>query len=331
MKKLNFTIVGSGAYGTCLANVLSDNGYDVVIYGIDEKQIDDINIYHQNSFFFGDLKLNKNIKATTQLSAALNETDVLILAVPTLALKVVIPKICETTDRNFIVINTAKGMNEEDNNLLSNFIKNQFHKSNLMKDYAVIYGPSIASEVAKRLPTAVTLACEKKEVAEILKPYFLNEYFALEISTDVVGCELVAALKNAIAIGSGILDGLQAGDNARSSLITLGMQEIYKISKVFGGKQETFMSYAAIGDLILTATSPKSRNYRLGYDIGTNNNPKKTLSDSKNTTEGVGVIKIAYDICQKYQIQSNIFSNLYEILYNFKHPVYLANNFLNSI
>lgn len=326
MKK-NFTIIGSGAYGTCLANVLADNGNDVVIYGIDEGEINDIQHKHKNSHFFGETKLNRRILATSNLEAALDKTEILILAVPTKALHSVIGRLKETLTHPVIVINTAKGL-AANGDLLSTYIKKEFEGSNLMTAFGAVYGPSIASEVVRRLPTGVTLVMHDQKLAKSISKNFQNEYFAISLSDDFAGCEIAAALKNGIAIGSGIMDGLEAGDNARASLIARGLKEIYEISKEFGGKLETVLTYASAGDLILTATSPKSRNYSLGHRIAIESNPEQTMSHLTTTTEGVEAVRVAYEICKKHHIQSEIFLNLYEILYNFKRPIVLVNNFL---
>lgn len=326
----NFTIIGSGAYGTCLANVLADNHHEVIIYGIDQGQIDDIAIHHKNREFFGEIKLNNKIKATTNLAAALEKTDILILAVPTSVLSSVLDQIIIVADRPLIVVNTAKGLNPKNNDLFSNTIIKKLGKAKILSHFGVIYGPSIASEVIKRLPTGVTLGMSEKMVADDLKSLFQNEYFAVETTNDIPGCEIYAALKNGIAIGAGILDGLQAGDNARAVLIIKGSQEIFKISSIFNGKIQTGFSYAGGGDLILTATSPKSRNYDLGFRLATATNIEKILHNNKLTVEGVAAIKIAHALSTKHNLKTPIFTNLYEILYNFKRPITLVNNFLKS-
>ncbi|ATZ16571.1 glycerol-3-phosphate dehydrogenase (NAD(P)+) [Entomoplasma freundtii] len=326
MKK-NFTIIGSGAYGTCLANVLADNGHEVVIYGISESEINDIKFKHQNSQFFGDAKLNQNILATTNLEAALAKTEILILAVPTKALHSVIAQLKATLTHEVIILNTAKGL-APNGDLLSTYIQKDLHDFAMVSDYGALYGPSIASEVVRRLPTGVTLVMKNKKLAKSIANNFQNEYFAIGLSDDFAGCEIAAALKNGIAIGSGILDGLNAGDNARASLIAKGLREIYEISQVFGGRLETVLTYASVGDLVLTATSPKSRNYSLGHRIAIEGNPKETMENLSTTTEGVEAVKIAHQLCEKNHIPSEIFLNLYEILYNFKRPIVLVNNFL---
>lgn len=326
----NFTIIGSGAYGTCLANVLADNGHEVIIYGIDKTQIEDISIHHRNRQFFGETNLNTKIQATTNLTAALAKADILILAVPTSVVSIILSQVVAIATRPLIVINTAKGLDPDNGNLLSAMIIDKLQKNNLLSHFGVIYGPSIASEVIKRLPTGVTLGMVDKMVADDLKRLFQNEYFGVETSQDIAGCEIYAALKNGVAIGAGIIDGLHAGDNARAALIIKGSQEISEISKIFHGTAATGFSFAGGGDLILTATSPKSRNYSLGKKLAKSSSVKKILINNQVTVEGVAAVKAAYEISRKHNLKTPIFTNLYEILYNFKRPITLVNNFLKS-
>ncbi|ATZ18839.1 NAD(P)H-dependent glycerol-3-phosphate dehydrogenase [Williamsoniiplasma somnilux] len=327
----NITIIGTGAYGTCLANVLADNGHSVVMYGIVETQVNDLNINHKNSTFLGDIKFNQNIKATTDLSAALEKTDILILGVPTVALKSVIKDIIKYAKNEMIIINTAKGLDEENLGLLSDLIKREFAESKMMKEYAALYGPSIASEVAQRKPTALMLCSDKLEVAKDLAKIFSNEYFYVYPWNDLAGCEIAAALKNTVAIGSGILFGFEAGDNAQASLITVGANEMFLIGSQFGARLETFFNFAGLGDLILTASSQKSRNFTLGRKIAKYNSAKIAMENYKLTVEGVGSAKIAFNLCKKYNLKTSLFENMFQILYNDTKPIALINNVFNDV
>lgn len=327
----NITIIGTGAYGTCLANVLADNGHNVVMYGVVESQVDDINMYHKNSIFFGETKFNDKIRATLDLAAALEMTDILILGVPTVALKSVIGQIKVAAKRKMIVINTAKGLDEENLGLLSTLVKQEFAGTDLMEHYAAIYGPSIASEVANRKPTGLMLCADDINIAKELCPIFSNEYFYVYPWDDLAGCEIAAALKNTVAIASGIFYGFEAGDNAQASLITVGVNEMYQMGKYFGAKLETFLNFAGLGDLILTASSQKSRNFTLGRQIVEAGDAKTALQNSKVTVEGVRTTKIAFEICQKFKLNTTLFENMYQILYNNIKPIVLINNVFKSV
>ncbi|WP_339034628.1 NAD(P)H-dependent glycerol-3-phosphate dehydrogenase [Spiroplasma endosymbiont of Cantharis rufa] len=327
MQKEKIAIIGTGAYGTVLANVLADNGHDVIMYGIEETQVEDINNNHLNSKFFQDLLINSNIKATTDFAAAMEKANIVILSVPTFALDNAIENVIKFGKREMHIINVAKGLDEENLDLLSKKIKKRFQGKDIMKSYGAIYGPSVAIEVIMRKPTCVMSCNEDEKTAIYIANLFSNEYFIVEPTTDVVGCEVAAALKNSVAIAAGLLHGFLAADNSKASLITIGNAEIYTIAKHFGAKIETFMNFATLGDLILTASSLKSRNFSLGVQIAQKDDAKTVLISHKNTVEGVLSCKLAYEISQKYKIKVPMFEILYKILYNNHKPSALVNDF----
>lgn len=330
MNSKKITIIGTGAYGTALANVLTDNGHKVMMYGIEEKQVNDINVNHLNQAFFQDLLLNENIKATTDLAVALENAEIVILSVPTFAVDAVLEGIIKYGKREMHIINTAKGLDEDKLDVLSKKICAKLADKQVMKSFGAIYGPSVAIEVIMRKPTCVMSCNEDAIIAAEMAAIFTNEYFIVKPTTDIVGCEIAAALKNTVAIANGILTGFGGADNAKASLITIGNSEMYKVARHFGAKIETFMNFAALGDLILTASSRKSRNFSLGVQIAENDDAEKVLKSHKNTVEGVYACKLAYKICKKYQISSPFFENMYKILYNKGRPSALVNDFFKN-
>ncbi|WP_338983017.1 NAD(P)H-dependent glycerol-3-phosphate dehydrogenase [Spiroplasma endosymbiont of Othius punctulatus] len=327
MKK-NFTIIGTGAYGTVIANVLADNGHDVIMYGIDEKQVQDIDINETNSMFFGDIKINANIKATTSLEAALENCEYIVLGVPTAAIKITIENISKVLTRKVHFINTAKGFDEESKNLLSISVKKMLEKNNILKSYSGLFGPSIAIECIERKPTCVMMCNEDIELATELSDLFNNEYFSVFPSTALVASEVSAAAKNTVAIAAAMYNTMTKSDNATASIIAKGNSDIFELSKYFGADPTDFMNYCTIGDLILTTMSPQSRNYQLGKKLAESDNPKEVLSEQKITVEGVLACKVIHDILAKSTIKSKLFEIMYEILYNYKRPSIVMNNVL---
>lgn len=324
--KVHFTIIGTGAYGTVLANVLADNGHDVIMVGVDESQVKDINENNLNSLFFKDLLLNSNIKATLDFAAAMEKAEVVVLGTPTFAIDKVLDNLVKYGKREMHIINVSKGMDEEKLDVLSKKIKLKLDGEGVMKSLGAIYGPSVALECIQRKPTCVMSCNPDIEVAQLIAELFSNEYFVVKATTDLVGCEVAAALKNTVAIASGILYGFSGADNSKASLITIGNNEIFNIAKLFGAKVETFMNFATLGDLILTASSIKSRNFSLGIEIAERDNADKVLKSHKHTVEGVGACKIGYEIAKKFEISSPLFEIMYEILYNNGKPSVLMND-----
>ncbi|AHB36150.1 NAD(P)H-dependent glycerol-3-phosphate dehydrogenase [Spiroplasma apis] len=327
MKNMKIAIVGTGAYGTVLANVLSDNGHSVIMFGIDNTEINDINEKHLNSKFFGDLIINDNIIATNDFAQAMEKAEIVILSTPTFALDNALDNVLKYGKREMHIINVSKGLDSENLDVLSKKIKTKLSNKGVMKSYGAIYGPSVAIEVIMRKPTCVMSCNEDKEVAQLMADIFSNEYFFVKTSTDIIGCEIAAALKNTVAIANGILTGFAGSDNSKASLITIGNAEIYNIAKHFGAKIETFMNFATLGDLILTATSPKSRNFSLGLQIAEKDNAKNVLKTHKNTVEGVAACELAYKIIKKHKISSPFFEIMYKILYNNGKPSVLIHDF----
>ncbi|ASP28571.1 NAD(P)H-dependent glycerol-3-phosphate dehydrogenase [Spiroplasma corruscae] len=323
----NITIIGTGAYGTVLANVLTDNGHNVIMHGIENSQVNDINDNHINSAFFRDLIINENIKATNDFPVAIEKAEVVILSVPTFALDSALDNILKYGKRKMSIINIAKGLDEENLDLLSNKIIKKLENKNVMKNFGALYGPSVAIEVILRKPTCIMSCSKDKVFADFIANLFSNEYFIVKSTTDIAGCEVSAALKNVIAIASGILQGYSASDNARASLITIGNAEIYKFAKVFGAEMTTFMNFATLGDLILTCSSFKSRNFSLGMAIAENNSAATALKYHKKTVEGVASAKVAFKLMEKYKIDTPLFEIMYKILYNNLNPSNLINSF----
>ncbi|WP_342269161.1 NAD(P)H-dependent glycerol-3-phosphate dehydrogenase [Spiroplasma endosymbiont of Aspidapion aeneum] len=318
--KSKVAIIGTGAYGTVLANVIAENHNQVTMYGIDRKQVEDIDKNNLNKEFFGDILINKNINATCDIKEALNDANVVIICVPTFAIEKILELLDKNIDHPVHIINTAKGLVGDNHNFLSKKIKNYFRDSKNIISYGGIYGPSLAKECIMKKPTCVMMANEKIEIANELAKLFINDHFYVQTTTDILGCEIAGALKNTIAIACGIIDGFGYGDNAHACLITIGHQEICRFAKHFGAKEETFLNFATMGDLVLTASSKGSRNFSLGNSIAFNDSAQKVLESHKVTVEGVLTCKLAVEIAKINNISMPLFELMYEILYNKHKP-----------
>lgn len=324
-KQKNITIIGTGAYGTVLANVLTDNNHNVIMYGINRKEVNDINNYHLNCHFFGNLKINKKIKATTNFMTAVENAEYIILGIPVVVIKLIIEKINKTVTKPVVIINVAKGLDPETHEILSKTIVKLINPS-ILKTYAGIYGPSIAKEVLQRKPTCIMAVSNNLAIAQKIRDLFNNEYFVTFADDDVIGTEYAAALKNAIAIASGIFNGLYKSDNTKASLITMGLNEIKIFAKSKGAHIETFLNFAGLADLILTATSIKSRNYLLGFEIAQADDAERVLLNRNKTVEGVLTCKTIVLDARANNVTLPLFEALYDILYNKKRPSLIINN-----
>lgn len=310
---MKVAILGTGSWGTALAQVLSDNQHEVLMWGIDLDEVVDIHRYHQNAKYFPDIYINEDIQATTDLDM-IKECEVVLIATPSFTLEEVCQKINSVMEQKVIIINVAKGFHPETHKRLSVVIKETV-RPEILTDVVSLIGPSHAEEVINRLQTVVSAVCENEESAKVVQYLFSNEYFRVYRTDDVIGAEIGVALKNIIAIASGVLSGIGLGDNARAALITRGLAEIKRYGIAFGGHEETFLGLTGVGDLIVTCTSEHSRNFQAGYTIGKHNSARIFWQNNTKTVEGVRAAEIVYLEAQKLGISMPITEQVYRILY----------------
>lgn len=319
-------VIGSGSWGTALAQVLADNKEEVIIYGIEKTEIDDINLNHENSKYFEGVELNPNLKATDDITVV-KDADIVLLAVPTFAIEGICLQIDPYLKNNIIVVNVSKGFHPETSERMSEVIRRCISKEHLSSVVSLI-GPSHAEEVVIRLLTTIDAVSLKEEDAQVIQRTFSNNYLRIYTGDDEIGSELGVAIKNVMAIASGILSGLGYQDNTRAALITRGLQEMIRYGVFFGGKQQTFMGLTGIGDLIVTCTSIHSRNFEAGYQIGKENDVTNFLKYNKKTVEGVRTAKIVHKVAKENNIDMPICEEVYQILFEGKEPKTCANDLM---
>lgn len=312
---MNVTIFGTGTWGTALAQVLSDNGHTPLLYGIEQSQVDDINLNHRNTFFFGDeVVLHRSVQATTDLDHAMAHSNIYLLSVPSFAMRGLLDQISQKLNKKVLFINTAKGFDIEKEERLSDLIREEIQPS-FLRGVVSLIGPSHAEEVVIRLLTVVTATSQEFDNAVLIQELFSNEYFRVYTQTDEIGAELGVAYKNAIAIASGVLAGLGYGDNARAALITRGLAEMVRFGLHYGAKLETYLGLTGLGDLIVTCNSVHSRNFQAGFEIGKANDAKIFLETNKKTVEGVRTAKIIHQLSLKNGLELPIVNGIYKVLY----------------
>lgn len=323
---MKIVVIGSGSWGTALAQVLADNKEEVIIYGIEKSEIDDINLNHENSKYFEGVELNPNLKATDDITVV-KDADIVLLAVPTFAIEGICLQIDPYLKNNIIVVNVSKGFHPETSERMSEVIRRCISKEHLSSVVSLI-GPSHAEEVVIRLLTTIDAVSLKEEDAQVIQRTFSNNYLRIYTGDDEIGSELGVAIKNVMAIASGILSGLGYQDNTRAALITRGLQEMIRYGVFFGGKQQTFMGLTGIGDLIVTCTSIHSRNFEAGYQIGKENDVTNFLKYNKKTVEGVRTAKIVHKVAKENNIDMPICEEVYQILFEGKEPKTCANDLM---
>ena len=317
--KENIAVVGAGSWGTALAIVLADNGHEVRLWTQNEKRIEEINVKHTNHQYLPDIELPKNIIASSSIEDILSELDVVVLAVPTKAIREVLQSIKSVRTEPFMVVHVSKGIEPDTLMRISEMIREELPQE-LCKDIVVLSGPSHAEEVSLRHPTTVTVSSENMKAAERIQDIFMNQHFRVYTNPDVVGVEIGGALKNIIALAAGISDGLGYGDNAKAALITRGLAEIARLGTRMGADPLTFSGLTGIGDLIVTCTSVHSRNWRAGNMLGKGQKLQDVLDNMGMVVEGVRTTRAARQLSVKYGVEMPITEALYRILFEEKEP-----------
>lgn len=311
-------VIGSGSWGSALAQVLQDNDNDVILYSISASQVNAINTLHENPEVLPGVVLNPKLKATLDIEVV-KEADVIVLSVPSFAIVDVVKQINELIHKKVIIVNTAKGFHPETKNRLSVEIRKHIDAEKLSSVVSLI-GPSHAEEVARKLLTLINAVSLKEEDAKVIQQLFSNGYFRVYTSNDEVGCELGVALKNIMALCAGIVQGLGYGDNTRAALMTRGLTEMSRYILKQNGKLETLLGLCGVGDLIVTCTSVHSRNFTAGKSIGEQNDATLFLKENTKTVEGINACKFLAPLAKAQNIEMPIVEKMYQILFENLKP-----------
>ncbi len=315
---MKIAVIGSGSWGTALANILAGNKHDVLIWGKNEDEILDIQNNHQNSNYFEDVTLSSDLKATTNFDDLL-EYDIFLLAVPSIAIEEVCQRINDNVKNKITIINVAKGFHPITHEYLMDVIRNSMDKEKLQAVVSLI-GPSHAEEVVLGQLTAVNAVSTDLEAASLVQHLFSNDTFRVYTNDDEIGAQIGVAIKNIIALASGIAKGLGHGDNARAALITRGLAEMARYGVYFGGKMETFLGLCGVGDLVVTASSEHSRNFQAGYAVGKAGSVDDFNKHNTKTVEGVSAAKVVHEVALENNIEMPITQQVYEVFYESKDP-----------
>lgn len=307
-------IIGAGSWGTALAMLLHKNGHEVTVWSVIEAEIAMLKKEHEHKEKLPGVKLPEDMVFTTDLRAAVEGRDVLVLAVPSPYTRSTARMLKEYAEPGQRIVNVAKGIEEGTLMTLSQIVEEEVPQA----EAAVLSGPSHAEEVSRGIPTTIVVGAGKKETAEYLQNLFMNDVFRVYTSSDVLGIELGGALKNVVALAAGIADGLGYGDNTKAALITRGIAEIARLGVTMGAKFETFCGLTGIGDLIVTCASMHSRNRRAGILIGQGKTMEEAMKEVKMVVEGVYSAKAAMGLAVKYGVQLPIIEQVNAVLFENK-------------
>lgn len=304
-------IIGAGSWGIALSVLLHNNGHTITVWSALPQEIEQLKACHEHKEKLPGVKLAEDILFTTDLSNAVKEMDILVLAVPSSFTRETAHRMAGFVENGQIIVNVAKGIEEATLMTLSQVIEDEIPQA----DVAVLSGPSHAEEVGKGIPTTIVVGASSRATAEKIQNIFMSDVFRVYTSPDVLGIELGARLKNVVALAAGIADGLGYGDNTKAALITRGMAEISRLGMAMGGKFETFSGLSGIGDLIVTCASMHSRNRRAGILIGQGKTMEEAMAEVKMVVEGVFSTKAAMALAEKYHVELPIIEQVHEVLF----------------
>lgn len=308
------TVFGMGSFGTALANVLAENGHTVLMWGKNEDSVKELNDHHQNKRYLKDVVLNSSIKATSDIKEAVNFTDIYLMALPTKAMREVTSEIDNLIDTKKTFIHVAKGIENDTFKRVSEMIEDSTSEEH-NGGIGVLSGPSHAEEVVIKQPTTVAASSKDEKVSKLIQDLFMNDYLRVYTNNDLVGVELGGALKNIIAVASGIVAGMGYGDNAKAALMTRGLAEISRLGEKLGADPMTFLGLGGIGDLIVTCTSTHSRNYTLGFKLGQGQTMDEALNEMNMVVEGIYTTNSVYHLAKQQNVDMPITNALYKVLF----------------
>jgi glycerol-3-phosphate dehydrogenase (NAD(P)+) len=304
MTDIHITVIGAGAMGTALCQLVAQNGYNVMIWAFEPELVDEINHSHTNSIFLPDVELPSTIRATSSLAEAIGSADFILSVTPSQVLRTLWKQAAPHLSPNAVIVSASKGVETSTTAMMSEVFAEIIPDSK--QRLAYLSGPSFAKEIVAGHPTAVVVASEREALAKQAQEILSTSTFRVYTTDDVIGVELGGALKNVIAIAVGAAEGLGLGTNSRAALITRGLAEISRLAVACGANPLTLAGLAGTGDLILTCTGHLSRNLQVGIRLGKGESLSNILDGMKMVAEGVQTARSSLALARSKGIEMPI-------------------------
>lgn len=311
---MKISVLGTGQWGTALAQILCDAGNDVLIWGRNTAVVDEINSRHTNAGSLPGTALPQNLKATSDISVAMEHAQMVVLAVPAQSLRENLQQWRSLFKKDIPIVSSLKGIEVSTQLRMTEVIKQVLEMSE--EKLAIITGPNLAREVVLRQPAGAVAASVSQELADLVAKAFNNSYFRVYTSNDVIGCELAGAAKNVIALAVGMSIGMGFGENTQSLVITRGLNELTRLGIARGAMPLTFVGLAGVGDLLATCGSPLSRNRSFGEALGRTGSMQSARADVSSTVEGVSTAKAVVDLAHLVGVEAPIMEAVHEVVSN---------------
>jgi glycerol-3-phosphate dehydrogenase (NAD(P)+) len=303
-------VIGAGSWGTALSVSLSGNGHTVKIWDVDKEHLNELSENRENKRYLPDVKLPDALQISYSVGEAIEGADVVLFSAPAQHFRSALDGALPYLKPEMVLVNVAKGIEQKSLKRLSEIAFEKLPHAR----YVVLSGPSHAEEVGRAMPTTLVSASEEQEIAEYIQDVFMSDRLRIYTNSDVTGVELGGALKNIIALGAGISDGMGYGDNAKAALMTRGITEIARLGVKLGANLSTFSGLTGIGDLIVTCTSMHSRNRRCGIMIGEGMKPSEATKKVGMVVEGMYTTEAAFELAQQVGVEMPITEQIYHVI-----------------
>ena len=319
-------VLGAGSWGTTIAIHLFKKGYRVALWEYFPENVALMNRTRKNPLLRG-IPIPHEIPISHNLDCVISGASIIIIAVPSHTVRALLNNLKEKVTKDIIFVNLSKGVEEDTLKRMSQVISEVLDHPE--EKIVTLHGPSHAEEVSREIPTAIVAASKSIETAKLIQKIFMSPYLRVYINTDIIGVEPGGAVKNIIAIASGICDGMGLGDNTKAALMTRGLAEIIRMGLKLGAREETFAGLSGVGDLIVTCNSKHSRNRYVGEEIGKGRKLKEVLDGMTMIAEGVHTCKTVHQMIEKYSVVMPISEEIYKVLFENKDPRQAVRDLMN--
>ncbi|HBP88334.1 MAG TPA: NAD(P)H-dependent glycerol-3-phosphate dehydrogenase [Nitrospirales bacterium] len=324
------SVIGAGAWGTALAHLLATKGFSIRLWAHEPEVADIIQRTRENSWYLPEVVLPNSIQATISLPDCVQGTDVILLAVPSHAMANMVKQLHLLLNEPLPIIIATKGIEEGTLQLMSQVVEG--HLPAVWHPFiTILSGPSFASEVSRWKPTTILLAGRDFNLVNGLQQAFITPQFRVYAGRDIIGAQLGGALKNVMAIGAGVVDGLDLGSNARAALITRGLAEMIRLGRAMGADVATFYGLSGLGDLVLTCTGTLSRNYQIGMQLAKGANMTTLRSTTRTVAEGVPTSRAAMELAERYHVDMPIVRGVFQMIFEGRNPRHIVTDLMSRL
>lgn len=315
-QRLRVAVLGGGSFGTVLANLAAENGHETTLWLRDESQLAEMLATRENTRYLPGFRLADGLSFSSDLQAVLAGADIIFVSIPSKAFRSVMMAARPFIRPDHMLVSTTKGIERDSFALMSEILREESG----LKKIGVLSGPNLAKEIAARMVSGTVIASTQPDVRERVHQVLSSRYFRVFANTDIYGVELGGALKNIYAIAAGMAAAMKLGENSRSMLLTRALAEMSRFAVQLGANPLTFLGLAGVGDLIATCSSPLSRNYQVGFALGSGQTIEDVIEDLEQTAEGVNTIQIVRQKADEFGVYMPIVSGLYEVIFN-RQPI----------